>query len=157
MFHCKGCLHISFILVDFCICYSERPNLQLYRGQVCCPQGVALRSYTVSFRERGLLVWPSWVSWYILMQLRHNWPLLPCLHGEPWAAMPTSRHLVRVRRQAMQCDAGLDAASLKALWTLQYCVMAWEFILNTASSGEGKVLATRMGASATCKMRNHDH
>lgn len=43
----------------------------------------------------------------------------------------------------------------KPCGTLQYWVMAWEFILSTASSGEGKVLATWMGASGTCKMWNH--
>lgn len=43
----------------------------------------------------------------------------------------------------------------KPCGTLQYWVMAWEFTLSTASSGEGQVLATWMGASGTCKLWNH--
>lgn len=48
-------------------------------------------------------------------------------------------------REAAWLCAGLRAASSKPCGTLQYWVMAWEFILNTASSGKGKVLATWMG------------
>lgn len=54
-----------------------------------------------------------------------------------------------------QPRAGLARPPAKPCGALQYWVMAWEFTLSTASSGEGQVWATRMGASGTCKMWNH--
>lgn len=68
-------------------------------------------------------------------------------HWEAWR---------RARSEATR-GAGLRADASKPCGTLQYCVMAWEFILNTASSGKDEVLATWMGASGTRKMWSHGH
>lgn len=117
--------------MDLCTSYSERPNLLLYRDRFAVHKELHSK-----LQGEGPARWPRCLSWHILMWLSTMNGCCPVV--------------------TMQHCAGLGAASLEALWTLQYCVMAWEFILNTAISGEGKVSATRMGASAICQMRNHD-
>lgn len=58
------CLHISFILVDLCTSYSERPNLQLYRDRFAVHK--ELHSGLQGERPAR---WPCCLSWHILMWL----------------------------------------------------------------------------------------
>lgn len=70
-------------------------------------------------------------------------PLISHAHWEAWQGECSER--------PRSCVPACALPPSKPCGTLQYCVMAWEFILNAASSGKGQVLATRMGASGTCK------
>lgn len=76
--------------------------------------------------------------------------LLPGLNGVILHPPRTPRR-GRAHAQCWPC-----AASLEALWDLTVLCYGLR-ILNTASSGKGQVLATRMGASGTCKMWNYDY
>lgn len=165
MFCCKRFLHISLLSeLIFASVRNETSNLNLYRDRdFAFQKRVALRSYTAYFvcgdvegtpgRECScsvamfILLWQGTINCCcpIWMELTFHPPRTP--------RNTTACSL----REATQLGAGLRAASSKPCGTLQYWVMAWEFILNTASSGKGKVLATWMGASGTCEMWNHGH
>lgn len=120
--------------MDLCTSYSERPNLLLYRDRFAVHK--ELHSKLQGERPAR---WPRCLSWHILM-----W--LSTMNG--CCPMVTADRL---------CSTVLAWALPPSKPCELYSTVLWlENPFLTLLSVEGKVSATRMGASAVCQVRHHD-